>query len=45
MSRLVRTGNTVLVKVFKKEQTTHTSGDVVSIMQAAFTSQIALVPI
>jgi hypothetical protein len=34
----------VLVTVFFKDQTAHTSGDVVSITQAAFTSQIALVP-
>jgi hypothetical protein len=45
MSPLTAYGNTVLVTVFFKDQTAHTSGDVVSITQAAFTFQIALVPI
>jgi hypothetical protein len=33
------------VTIFFKDQTAHTSGDVVSITQVAFTSQNALVPI
>jgi hypothetical protein len=45
MSRLTTYGEHSAIDVFFKDQKAHTSGDVVSITQAAFTSLIALVPI
>jgi hypothetical protein len=45
MSRLTAYGEHSVSDCIFKDQTAHTSGDVGSITQAAFTSQITLVPI